>query len=347
MVKIGGPGVKVLLLLQLLFGVLPMSQAGPASTFTGEVAFVEHSGEEARVALLMIVGARKSYLSPEGLAVEAPVWSPRGERVLVRSNGSLELIRPAADFRRTALGAAPPDRPRVRWFSPDGQRVAIPRASTLSIHDVETGATAARYALPKGEEVADLLWHPDGSRLVLLVTQGSAHRLVAFDADRGAALGRLEVNCEALLGWRSGQLLVVRAGRHGQEAGTLAAKGEFRLLRAAPADRTEIYVEYLPASDRLLYVLGTEDPQDPREWFLSEPGLLGEKRWLAAFPRADEISFSGGGQWAVFIDRSRPELAGEPGGDLHLIETLTERSTLLMRASPGQTSYSSASIRPR
>jgi hypothetical protein len=339
-----------MLLLLSSCSLLPVSDAArpsAAMAAAGAFAFVEHRAEGSRVAVLpSALSTSPTAVLPDGVAADAAVWSPRGQSLLVRTNGRLELVQLGAMPARRPLLAAPPGEPRARWFSPDGRRLAVPNPHALSIVALDGDAPALEQAWPAGQELVDLLWHPDGRRLVLLILhRGGKHSLVAFDAVRGAVQAEIAVDCEAILGWRKGQLLVMRSGPHGQQIGVLEAKGQFRLLRAAPADRVEIYVDYLPATDQLLFVLGTEDAGDALKWYLTGPALRGQRRWLSAFRRAEEIRFSGDGRWAVLIDRSRPELAGEPGGDVHLVETVTETSRLLLRARPDEVTYSRASIR--
>ena len=308
-----------------------------------EVVYVEHRGSAARLAGVQVESRKVEYFSQEGLVVLAAAWSPDGRRVLFDGNGSLGLVDLATREARTLIPAGWQGAPQPQWFASDGLRIAVPLAHRISI----LGAgPAVDLALEPDDEVIGLVWVGDGRGVIALVSGAKGRFLVTFDAGRGAILSRVPVDCENLLGWRHGQLLATRIGAAGDVAGTLSLSGNFTAVREATGERSEYYLQYAAGVDRLLFTNGAEHSNDPVNQLLTDPGLSGAVPWLTRFSHVTDLAFTKNGQWAVFIDRSRPELSEEPGGDLYLTRTDSNDPILLLRAEPGTVSFSKPAARP-
>jgi hypothetical protein len=128
--------------------------------------------------------------------------------------------------------------------------------------------------------------------------------------------------------------------------GEVDATGAFHAIETGDENTDGFVSSYLPASDRLLLARFGEHSGDPVELFLTEPGLKNSKRWLASFRHIAPPSFSTDGEWAVFIDRSKPSLFAERGGDLYIVRTGGADPLLVRAAQPGTVTFSDPAIRP-
>jgi len=127
--------------------------------------------------------ARPADLLPPGDELESYHWSPRGDRLLLRTASDLFLYSPAtAALRRLTESPEPEEDPK---FSPDGSRVAFVRRADLYLLELDGAAAAERRLTSDGdpdrvlngktdwvywEEIwnrdsTGYWWSPDGSRL--------------------------------------------------------------------------------------------------------------------------------------------------------------------------------------
>jgi dipeptidyl-peptidase-4 len=136
------------------------------------------SGELARL-------ARPADLLPPGEELESHHWSPRGDRLLLRTASDLFLYTPASPresaLRRLTQDPEPEEDPK---FSPDGSRVAFVRRADLWVLGLD-GTAAERRLTSDGDpdlvlngktdwvyweeiwnrDATGFWWSPDGGRL--------------------------------------------------------------------------------------------------------------------------------------------------------------------------------------
>lgn len=134
---------------------------------------------------------------PEGhdRAVSALAFAPDGKTVAsLSSDGTLRLweastgrqfhllpLAPTGPFTDLLSDCALP----CMAFSPDGQTIAsVNKLNIVQLWAVDTGKARLRFAVPKGG-ISDLLFSPDGKRL-LMASQG---RVLSWNARTGKAMG--------------------------------------------------------------------------------------------------------------------------------------------------------------
>ena len=284
------------------------------------------------------------------MPAENPVFSPDGSQLAFRVESKLCVRDLAAGVTRIVDHQIDDLMPSSRSYSPDGRWLALIGDAGLTLMQAhgDNNAGIKAFPAPSGYNPTDLLWTGDSHRLLVLAKQksGKQRKLLRFDPAAGRMLSEHQVDGVRLLGWRAqdGSLLLSRSGAEGDEAGRLGEADEFISLRPPGEASAEYYVEYIPATDQILFSPGADDASDHTVLYLAPLGHGEESRWLEPFRRISSIRFTRGGGWAVFCDQTRRELIDAPGGDLYLVQTGGEPR--LVRRADGSRFYTSPFPRP-
>ena len=317
----------------------------PPATFRGEIAVVEHHRTGVRLALVR--AETKQWRSVTELAggIANVVWSPDGKRLVCRIDGNLVLVDPESGRQARFPGVSLPVMPSPRSFAPVGEKMAILRPNGVVIIDAAVGV--ADVELPGGSEAADLLWTPSGDQLLVLLRTNGMQSIARIDPAARKIVSEVPAAVTKLVGWRNGRghLLAAFTSDFDQPV-EIDAAGAVHAIETG-GEGTEGFISaYSPATDRLLLARFGEHSSDPVELFLTHPGLMNAQRWLASMRHIDPPSFSSDGQWAVFIDRSKPSLSAQGGGDLYIVRTAGVDPLLVRAAEPGGLTFSDPAIRP-
>jgi hypothetical protein len=143
--------------------------AAPASAVTGgQWVAVDSAGGSQALFTLNPTGAgeRTIYAAPAGARLQAPQWSPDGNRIVfaeTAGSASRVLVYDLASARATVVA---PDGSAPTWAS-DGTRIAFVRGSGIFIRRIDGGG---EVQLPlDGTGVRDMALAPDGESLALWV----------------------------------------------------------------------------------------------------------------------------------------------------------------------------------
>jgi len=106
------------------------------------------------------VGLRTLHTAPAGVALEAPQWSPDGNRIVFVEGGRLRLY----DVASGNVSEVAPEGTSPSW-SPDGSRIAFLRGGALLTRALDG---SGEQTLPiDATGVRDAAWSPDGAWFAL------------------------------------------------------------------------------------------------------------------------------------------------------------------------------------
>ena len=228
--------------------------------------------------------------------------------------------------------------------SPDGSVLAATRSGALLLAPVaQLPSVTGAHMIPMAAScrVLSLLWSPDSRFLYLLYYPApgtESAQLLRIEAATGHSLTLAAHGAIRLLGWRGTpeRLLVARRHSIAEEAGTLDAGDGFHPFHLRI--KSAFVGPYLKATDQLVAQEPADDPGDPSRLRLETADEASSMRWLAAFDIIRDMSVSQNGRWVMFVDQTRfPE---DSGGDIYLVEAGKQEAVLIIRATPGQVSYS-------
>jgi dipeptidyl aminopeptidase/acylaminoacyl peptidase len=309
-----------------------------------EVALCEQGPEGDRVAILATGTKQLQYVTQPGGSVGSLAWSPDGRWLAFSEGGAVSLLDMDSQERRSVVPQAVEGMPCTRCFSSDSRYLATLLPNRIML--TELSGSSFVLDVPGKAEPVELLWSADARALLVLARTTDGRRdLLLVDVPGRRVLAARTTRCIHLLGWRQGNLLIEQEDDSGNEVGSLSDSGAFQPLRTDGIVGDEIYLGYLGRTDRLAFTIGREHSGDPVQLFLTTPGLNGASRWLPSTSFVGEMRFSRDGDWAVFIDRSRPELFDGTGGDLYISAVGNDAPVLLRKAVPGEVSYTVGAIR--
>jgi len=92
-------------------------------------------------------------------------------------------------------------------------------------------------------------------------------------------------------------------------------------------------------------MLGREDTGDPVVLRLLKEGNISAP-WLTSYPRIADLSLSGDGKWAAFVDGSPTEASGAPGGHICIVSFGGEDAKCILKAEPEAAFFSTPVLFP-
>jgi hypothetical protein len=277
---------------------------------------------EDRLGIADLESGELLYESEEPGPRDQFLWTSDGRILLFRQNGALMLWE-ARSGERPVLEQVS-SRARTAWaFTRRSSWVAVALETGIALIEARdlagpSAPEANLIELPEGCEPVDLTWSPDSKRLYVLGYPAPGHEQALFIEVRVADgdLRSTSLELDQFLGWRGTppRLLATRTD-FAEQAGIPGLDGSFEPVRESEVESGEYYLHYLPASDRLVFVGGSEHSADPVSLYLSQPGLAGVVPWLEEYPNLSAPAFDREGHWALFVDKY-DQSEGTPGGDV-------------------------------
>ncbi len=167
-----------------LLAALPASTNLPASAVTwssnGKFLSVERdhdsAGRRANLEVWNVAEAKRLFLFQD-VPWGANAFHPSEQRLLIAEQRGILLLNLESGER---LSTIPISGPREFHFAPDGQRIAVSRASSngwmVAVHDLEGAQlVAAKFT----NAVSHIAWHPGGNRLAACDHSGAVHLIDA------------------------------------------------------------------------------------------------------------------------------------------------------------------------
>lgn len=317
----------------------PAATSTPAGTATGAprgAAVIVHEEAGDRLYAIDLAGGAPRTVGPSGAG--HPVWSPDG-RYLAYLVGDRLWLHADGEGDTAVADGIDDQAQRPCAFRPGGRELAVALPGAVAEVIIGTPGAPKQVAARADRRVADLLWSPDGSVLVILFWAPSTPAVAeVVRVAGGTATSQAADGVTHLLGWRpSGELVAVRADEGGEHPVALAASGA-SLLR--PAGEHLFVLDYARSPDLLLLGEGGEDPGDDARILVAAPGPARPVRWLSRHPRLSDLHLSQDGRSAVFIDRS-------PGsGGVYVVGSIAAEQTQLVLPAATTRSFSSPVLRP-
>jgi Tol biopolymer transport system component len=100
-------------------------------------------------------------------------WSPRGDVLVVPTDGGIGLFRPRDEHWRQLVSQPPSTYTQHVAIAPDGRVVAYSDQHGVKLKDIGTGPSRMLFRLRSDEVVDDIAWSPDGRRIVFAVERES------------------------------------------------------------------------------------------------------------------------------------------------------------------------------
>ena len=284
------------------------------------------------------------------------LWSPGGERLLYQIEDALLAYDIAQQRLIRLLDGLPSTAMPPFALSPDGELIAVARSGTVRVLNPQTGGTSGldEFTLPENAVFQQFLWTPSGRVLLILTNPADAApntavSVVRVDVTAGTLAASAIDAISRLLGWDAGRPVAVRSRPDGvgEQAGLIDRAGAFLPLRTGDENEAgEFVVAYAAGTRQVVVELGGEDLGDAVELQILAPADGPARPWLARFQALDDLSLSADGRWATFVDGQPVVDSGDPGGDVYLAPLGRDEAQRLLRAEPGELSYSNPVFRP-
>ncbi len=315
------------------------------------IAVVEHADEGDYVSVVDIATGHLQRVTKDADKVRRPLWSSSGRFLLYQSGRAVKAYVDGEAAQSVLVEGIDPQASTSYATSADDAWIAtaLPEAVGLVRSPPANGTDPGvrRISLPPGCKVSNLLWSRDAATVLGLC--GSAKtpdvsRLARIDVASGASTTQELRSVGRLLGWnpKSGALVVTRSESAKEDVGEVGTDGTVHTVREL--SEGEYVLQYIPSANLVVTTRAVDDQSDSAHVYLVTDQGTSPRRWLEHFPRLRDLEFSTDGRWAVFINRTDEEAEG---GDVYLTAVGSDEARRVLKAVPGEVSFSSPTVRPR